>query len=181
MVASALEPLRKQHGWTAEKFRTHWNWVQGSGFLNNSELSPTWQLARNAFPLLGLNFRAGLADMPYCARCGSGLKETAEHAFNYCQRVSPFWDHIGEWKDPIEPKQLVLLDVCYVVDNVLPPFQGEKRVVFLAILAVARWGFGRHERRNCMTMQTLLIVIWYYSLVISLGSRSDAIENAWTA
>ena len=38
----------------------------------------------------------------------------------------------------IEPKQLVLLDVGYVVDNVLPPFQDEKRVVFPAILAVAR-------------------------------------------
>ena len=32
----------------------------------------------------------------------------------------------------------MLLDVGYVVDNVLPPFQGEKCVVFLAILAVAR-------------------------------------------
>ena len=32
----------------------------------------------------------------------------------------------------------MLLDVGYVVDNVLPPFHGEKRVVFLAILAVAR-------------------------------------------
>ena len=32
----------------------------------------------------------------------------------------------------------MLLDVGYVVDNVLPPFQGEKHVVFLAILAVAR-------------------------------------------
>ena len=32
----------------------------------------------------------------------------------------------------------MLLDVGYVVDNVLPPFQGEKRVVFLSILAVAR-------------------------------------------
>ena len=42
------------------------------------------------------------------------------------------------WTARIEPKQLVLLDVGYVVDNVLPPFQGEKRVVFLAILAVAR-------------------------------------------
>ena len=30
------------------------------------------------------------------------------------------------------------LIVGYVVDNVLPPFQDEKRVVFLAILAVAR-------------------------------------------
>ena len=38
----------------------------------------------------------------------------------------------------IEPKQLVLLDIGYIVDNILPPFQGEKRVVFLAILAVAR-------------------------------------------
>ena len=35
-------------------------------------------------------------------------------------------------------KQLILLDVDYVVDNVLPPFKGEKRVVFLVILAAAR-------------------------------------------
>ena len=42
------------------------------------------------------------------------------------------------WTAQIEPKQLVLLDVSYIVDNVLPPFQGEKRVVFLTILAVAR-------------------------------------------
>ena len=76
--------------------------------------------------------------MPDCARCGSGLEETAEHAFYYCERVRPFWDHVGEWTACIEPKQFVLLDVGYVVDNVLPPFQGEKRVVFLAILAVAR-------------------------------------------
>ena len=59
------------------------------------------------------------------------------HAY-YCERVCPFWDHVGEWTARIEPKQLVLFDVGYVVDNVLPPFQGEKRVVFLAILAVAR-------------------------------------------
>ena len=32
----------------------------------------------------------------------------------------------------------MLLDVGYIVDKVLPPFQGEKRVVFLVILAVAR-------------------------------------------
>ena len=32
----------------------------------------------------------------------------------------------------------MLLDIVYVVDNILPQFQGEKRVVFLAILAVAR-------------------------------------------
>ena len=32
----------------------------------------------------------------------------------------------------------MLLDVGYVVDNVDSPYRGEKRVVFLAILAVAR-------------------------------------------
>ena len=32
----------------------------------------------------------------------------------------------------------MLLGVSYVVDNVLPPFHGEKRVVFLSIPAVAR-------------------------------------------
>ena len=76
--------------------------------------------------------------MPDCPRCGNELEETAEHAFYYCERVRPFWDHVGEWTARIEPKQLMLLDVGYVVDNVLPPFQGEKHVVLLAILAVAR-------------------------------------------
>ena len=79
-----------------------------------------------------------MADMPDYALCSSGLKETAEHAFYYCKRVRLFWDHVGEWTACIEPKLLELLDVGYVVDNVLPPFQGEKRVVFLAILAVAQ-------------------------------------------
>ena len=76
--------------------------------------------------------------MPVCVRCGSGQEETVEHTFYYCDRVRPFWDHVGEWTARIERKQLVLLDVGYVVDNVLPPSKGEKRMVFLAILAVAR-------------------------------------------
>ena len=60
----------------------------------------------------------------------------------------------GEWAARIEPKQLMLLDVGYVVDNVLPPFQGEQRVVFLAILAVARmviwetWKKGLYDDAN---------------------------------
>ena len=137
VVGSASDPLSERRGWTAEEIRSHWNWAPGSSFLNN-EFSLTWRLVRNALPLLGLNYKAGLADMPDCPRCSSGLEETAEHAFYYCERVRPFWDHVGEWTARIEPKQLVLLDVGYVVDNVLPPFQGEKRVVFLAILAVAR-------------------------------------------
>ena len=140
VVGSASDLLCEWHGWTAEEIRSHWNWAPGSSFLNNSEFSLTWRLARNALPLRDLNYKAGLADMPDCSRCSSGLEETAEHSFYYCERVRPFWDHVGEWTARIEPKKLVLLDVGYVVDNVLPPFHGEKRVVFLAILAVARMG-----------------------------------------
>ena len=137
-MGSASDPLSERRGWTAEEIRSHRNWAPGSSFLNNSKFSLPWRLARNALSLLGLNFRTGLIDMPDCARCGSGVEETVEHAFYYCDRVRPFWDHVEEWTARIEPKQLVLLDVGYVVGNVLPPFQGEKRMVFLAILAVAR-------------------------------------------
>ena len=111
VVGSASDPLSERRGWTAEEIRSHWNWAPGSSFLNNSEFSLTWRLVRNALSLRGLNFRAGLADMPDCPRCRSGLEETAEHAFYYCERVRPFWDHVGEWTARIEPKRLVLLDV----------------------------------------------------------------------
>ena len=104
----------------------------------SSRVEGQQRLARNALLLLGLDFRAGLADKPECAGFGNGLEETDEHAYYYCERVRPFWDHIREWTARIEPKQLVLLDVSYIVDNVLPPFQGEKHVVFFTILAVAR-------------------------------------------
>ena len=137
-MGSTSDPLSELHNWTAEEIHSTWNWAPGSSFLNNSEFLLTWRIARNALPLLGLNFRAGLVDMPDCARCGSALEETAEHAFYYCDQVRPFWDHVSEWMARIEPKQLELLDVCYVVDNILPPFQGEKRVVFLVSLAEAR-------------------------------------------
>ena len=91
VVGSASDPLSNWRGWTAEEVRSHWNWAPGSGFLNNSEFSLNWRLAQNALPVLGLNLRAGLADMSNCARCYSGLEETAEHTFYYCERVRPFW------------------------------------------------------------------------------------------
>ena len=40
----------------------------------------------------------------------SERRRLAGHAY-YCERVRPFWDHVGEWTARIEPKQLVLLDV----------------------------------------------------------------------
>ena len=48
----------------------------------------------------------------------------------------------------------MLLDICYVIDNVEPLYEGEKHVVFLAILAVAQmviWvtrNKGLHEGAN---------------------------------
>ena len=90
VVGSTSDPLREQHSWTVEEIRSHRNWAPGLSFLNLSELSLTWRLARSTLPLLGLNFKAGLADMPDCACCGSGLEETTEHAFCYCERVRPF-------------------------------------------------------------------------------------------
>ena len=76
--------------------------------------------------------------MPDCLRCDSGQEEMALHAFYYYEQDRLFWSHIEEWTAHIDPKQLVLLDVGYVVDNVDPPYQGEKHVMFLVILAVAR-------------------------------------------
>ena len=81
VVGSASDPLSERHGWTAEEIRSHRNWAPGSSFLNNSEFSLTWRLAWNALPLVGLNYKAGPADMPDCPCCGNGLEETAEHAF----------------------------------------------------------------------------------------------------
>ena len=58
--------------------------------------------------------------MPDCPRYKSSLKETAEHAFYNCERVRQFWNHVREGTACIEPKQLMLLDVGYLVDKVLP-------------------------------------------------------------
>ena len=83
-----------------------------------------------------------------CARCSNGLEETAENAFYYCNQVRSFWDHIREWTAHVEPKQLMLLDVGYIVDNVLPLFRREKGVVFLAILAVARMVIWKMRKKG---------------------------------
>ena len=118
--------------------RLGWYYAPGSGFLNNSEFSLTWRLSRNALAFLSLNYKAGLADMLDFLSCVSGGEETAEHVFYSGERVRPFWNHIREWTTRIESKQLVQLDFGYVIDYVLPLYQGEKHVAFLAIFAVAR-------------------------------------------
>ena len=138
VVGSASDPLVELLGLSAVEIRSQWNWASGSGFLNNSKFSLTWRLARNALAPNDWVYRACLADMPDCARCSSGLEETALHAFYHCEWVCTFWSHVEEWTTRISPRELVSLDVGYVMNNVSSPFQGEKRVVFLVILAVAR-------------------------------------------
>ena len=118
VVSSASYPLVGRLGWSAEEIRSLWNWAPGSGFLNHSEFSLTWRLARNAVALNDWAYRACLADMPDCVHCGIVLEETALHAFYYCERVNSFWSHVEEWKVHISPRELVPLDVGYVVDNV---------------------------------------------------------------
>ena len=97
----------------------------------------------------------------------------AEHAFYFCERVRPFWDHVGEWTAQIEPKQLVLLDIDYVVDNVFLPFQGEKRVVFLAILAVAWmviWSMRKKGAYDDAKFSHLFTEqMWYFGVCSVIG------------
>jgi len=135
---SGSDPLVERHGSSLEEVRSQWSWAPGAGIMNNSEFSLTWRLARNALPLASVQYRANIADFPSCTRCNSGLEETAEHAFFHCSRVHQFWEYVNEVTARIAPNQWVPLDVGYIVDNVSPPFSGEKQKVFFAILAVAR-------------------------------------------
>ena len=104
VVGSVLDFLMDWLSWSMEEVRSHWKWVPGLGFLNNSEFLITWRFARNVF--------AFLSDCPCCP---SGLEETAEHAFYYCKWVCLFWDHVKEWTARIKPKQLVLFNIGYVM------------------------------------------------------------------
>ena len=47
-----------------------------------------------------------------------------------------------------KPKQLMLLDIGYVVDNILPQFQGEKCVMLLVILAVTGIGIWTTQKKG---------------------------------
>ena len=160
VVGSASDPLMDRLGWSMKEVYSHWNWVPGLGFLNNSEFSLTWQLAWNTLPLFGLNYKASLANMPNCPHCGSGLEEMAEHAFYNCERVHPFWNLMAR----IEAKQLVLFNVDYIADHILPQFQGEKCVVFLAILATARmviWTMWKKGLYDCANFSHSDLILFF--------------------
>ena len=68
---------------------------------------------------------------------GREIKEMEKYAFYYCRGIRLFWDHVREVTARINPKQLVLLDVGYVVDSFNPLWKDKKWRVSPAILAVA--------------------------------------------
>ena len=69
----------------------------------------------------------------------------------------------------------------YVVDNVDPLYRGEKCVVFLAIIAVARMVIWTTQKKGLYDSANLshrnLILFFRHQLRV----KSDAIENAWIA
>ena len=180
VVGSASDPLSERHSLTAEEIRSQWNWAPWSSFLNNSEFSLTWRLVRNALSLHGLNFKAGLADMPDCPRCGSGLEETAEHVFYYCERVRPF---LGSRRGE---------DGSHRTQTARAARRWLRRRQRSSY--VSGWeAYGVSRDPSCSPNGDLdnakQGIIWRSKLFSSLfcifgiswGSKSDAIENAWIA
>ena len=79
----------------------------------------------------------------------------------------------------IKPKQLMLLDVGYIVDNVDPLYQSEKHVVFLTILAVARmmiWMTLKKRLYNDANFSHCDLILFFRHQF----RVKDTIENAWT-
>ena len=132
------DPLEERLGLLPETIRSQWKWTPGTSYLNKTELSLTWLLAQNSFPFASWDLKAGLADMPDSPRCSRGLKETDDHVFYLCDQVRLIWDYVGEVTGYIDPKQFVVLEVGYVMDNFDLPWTGVKRRLFLVTLVVAR-------------------------------------------
>ena len=68
----------------------------------------------------------------------------------------------------------MLLDVGYVVDNIDPPWNGEKGVVFLAILAVARMVIWETRKKGFYDSANVslrdLILFFMHQLRVKIGS-----------
>ena len=175
------DPLVERLGLSLVEVRSQWRWAPGSGFLSNSEFSLTWRLARNALPLANVLYKADSAAMPFCTRCDSGLDETAKHAFFYCSKVHPLWKYVNEVTSRIAPDMLIPLDVSYVVDNVSPPFSGEKRKVFFAELAVARMVIWTTRLRGLYGKQSFschdLIVYFRHQLRVKIRSDKQRLDS----
>ena len=94
-----------------------------------SKFSFIYQLFRNALPLANEAFKACIAEMPDCVHWFSRDNWAR---LQLLRAGPPILDYVCSHRS-----QIVLLDVGYIFDNVDLPWRGEKRGLFLVILAVA--------------------------------------------
>ena len=132
------DPLWKRLDVTRQEGFFLFRWAPGSRYLTNYEFSLTWCLIRGVVRFNDWLYDKEYVDSPACARCNSGLEETAEHALFHCSKVHSLWQAVNGLTARIDANQLIQLDVCYVIFDFDPPLRGEKRLVFRAILATAR-------------------------------------------
>ena len=75
----------------------------------------------------------------------------------------------------------MLLDVGYVMDNVDLPFQGEKRVMFLAILAAARMVIWQMRKKGLWEGANFshrdLILFFRHQLRVKIGSIRKCLDR----
>ena len=138
VVEGVDDPLCKRLGVSKAEMAFLFRWAPASSYLTNYEFSLTWCVIRGVYRLNDWLHDKDLSDSPACARCNMGWVETAEHAFFHCSKVRSLWRAVNGVTARIDAEQLILLDVCYVIFGFDPPLRGEKRMVFRAILAIAR-------------------------------------------
>ena len=127
-----------QLDWSMEEVRSHWNWARGSSFLNNSKFSFTWWLCTGCVAPLQPELQSVTGRHARMFSLRQWLRINGLTRLLLLRMSSPVLGSCWRVDSFIKPRQLVLLDVGYIEDNVLPQIQGEKHVLFLAILAIAR-------------------------------------------
>ena len=134
--------MKEKFGMTSEELRSFWSWAPGADYLNNSEFSLAWRVARGVVPV-NMVLRQMKKSVPFdCIRCGSeedGFDETVEHAFFHCEKVWPLWSYVREVVCRMEPlREKIEIDLGHICGNAVPEWSPEKRWMFRSILAVAR-------------------------------------------
>ena len=134
---SANDNLEKRLGYWKPEIYCHWSWAPGAGYLDNSEFSLTWRVARNLCPLRDRDAKVDKEISDRCVRCLTE-KESVEHAFFRCDNVRLLWRYVDQLIDRMAPDARIGIDVAYAIDNVMPPMPRRKHMMFLLLLAVTR-------------------------------------------
>lgn len=145
------------------ELRSFWFGAPVEEYLTNPEFSFTQRLMRKAVRFSNINFKAGLAEMPDSSPVRSWLRGNVWVRLFPLSAGDSFWDQVDDLAAPIDPEHLVSINLAYVCDNVLPPWSGVNRLVFLTLLTVARMWLTRMEG---------ILQYGHYSLqVLGISSR----------